>query len=85
MDFIFSQHDLDQMEARGISKETVENILANPDQILTLEDLTVFQQVVSKEKPLFLIRVFVNIRKNPNLVVTVYRTSKISKYYENKI
>jgi hypothetical protein len=85
MDFTFSQHALDQMDSRGISKETVENILANPDQILTLDDLTVFQQVVSKENPLFLIRVFVNMRKTPNLVVTVYQTSKISKYYENKI
>jgi hypothetical protein len=85
MDFTFSQHALDQMETRGISKETVEYILANPDQIITNEYLTVFQQVVTTEKPIFLIRVFVNMRKSPNLVVTVYRTSKISKYYENKI
>ena len=85
MNFIFSQHALEQMKERGISKETVENIVTNPDQIMTLEDLTVFQGIEKGDKTLFLIRVFVNIRKNPNVVVTVYRTSKIDKYYEGKI
>ena len=33
----------------------------------------------------FLIRVFLNINKTPALVVTVYKTSKIEKYYEGKI
>jgi hypothetical protein len=32
-----------------------------------------------------LIRIFVNINKTPALIVTVYRTSKIEKYYEGKI
>jgi hypothetical protein len=73
------------MKERGISKKTVGNILAKPDQIATLEDLTVFQHFEKIEKTLFLIRVIVNMRKSPNVVVTVYRTSKISKYHENKI
>jgi hypothetical protein len=85
MNYIFSQHALEQMKERTISKETVENILAKPDQISAHEDLTVFQRLEKGDKTLFLIRVFVNIRKTPNVVVTVYRTSKIYKYYESKI
>jgi hypothetical protein len=32
----------------------------------------------------FLVRVFVNIIKQPNLVITVYRTTKIEKYWQNE-
>ena len=85
MNYFFSQHALEQMKARTISKETVENILTKPDQITIHEDLTVFQGLEKGDKTLFLIRVFLNMRKTPNVIVTVYRTSKISKYYEGKI
>lgn len=85
MDYVFSQHALEQMKDRAIPKETVENILTKPDQITTHEDLTVFQRLEKEDKTIFLIRVFVNMRNKPNVVVTVYRTSKIDKYYESKI
>jgi hypothetical protein len=85
MDYIFSQHVLEQMKIRAISKEIVENVLTKPDQIMTHEDLTIFQGLEKGDKTIFLIRVFVNMRKTPNVVVTVYRTSKIDKYYEGKI
>jgi hypothetical protein len=73
------------MEARGISKEVVENILSKPDQINELEDLTVFQGIDKVGKTAYLIRVFMNKRKSPNVIVTLYKTSKIHKYYEGKI
>ena len=85
MIYVFSMHALEQMKTRAISKEIVEKILAKPDQISTHEDLAVFQGLEKGDKTLFLIRVFVNMRKTPNVVVTVYRTSKIDKYYESKI
>jgi hypothetical protein len=50
MNFIFSQHALEQMKARGISKETVENILDRPDQITEHEDLTIFQGLEKIDK-----------------------------------
>jgi hypothetical protein len=84
MIYVFSQHALEQMEKRGINKATVESVLKNPDQITTLDDLNVFQRIERIDRKLFLIRVFLNIRKVPNVVVTVYRTSKIEKY-ESKI
>lgn len=85
MNYIFSQHALEQMKERGISKETVENILTKPDQITAYEDLTIFQRLEKGDISVFLIRVFVNMGKSPNVIVTVYKTSKIYKYYEGKI
>jgi len=84
MVYVFSHHALEQMEKRGINKATVESVLKNPDQITTHDDLNVFQRIESIDRKLFLIRVFLNMRKFPNVVVTVYRTSKIEKY-ESKI
>jgi hypothetical protein len=45
MKYIFSQHALEQMKLRSVSIETVENILAKPDQINAYEELTVFQSL----------------------------------------
>jgi hypothetical protein len=45
MTYVFSQHSLEQMRNRGITKETVERILKNPDQIIKHEDLTIFQGI----------------------------------------
>lgn len=78
MDFIFSKHALEQMELRGISRSIVEEILKNPEQIKIEEDNKVYQAVVEKSR--FLIRIFVNDKKTPKTIITVYKTSKINKY-----
>jgi hypothetical protein len=86
MEYFFSQHALEQMHFRGISKTLVEEILREPEQRIEEEHLTVFQSIRTDEnKETFLIRVFVNEKKTPNVVITVYKTSKIQKYYESKI
>jgi len=76
MNFEFSRHALEQMELRGISKQTVEKILANPQQIKEEDNKKVYQSIIKK----YLIRIFVNDKKNPKLIITVYKTSKIKKY-----
>ena len=68
-EFSISNHAKEQMEFRNVSLEVVMSILTNPKQILT-------------EEGDYLGRIFVNIEKEPNNVITVYRTSKIDKYYE---
>jgi len=61
-------------------------ILSRPDQKLELDDLIIFQSIIKdQQEQAFLFRIFVNPNKVPPLVVTVYRTSKIAKYYEGKI
>ena len=86
MTFQFSQHALKQMDLRGISREMVDNILLAPEQTVEQENLIVFQNIIKDSmEQRYLIRVFINFDKTPPLIVTVYRTSKIEKYYEGKI
>ena len=83
MEFVISKHALEQMDLRGISKDIVTKILNAPDQIREEEGKKVYQSLVENGK--YLIRIFVNSNKRPLFIVTVYKTSKISKYYEGKV
>ena len=46
-------------------------------------DICIFQSLSIDNQ--YVLRIFVNITKEPNLVITAYKSSKINKYYENKI
>lgn len=81
MNFEFSKHALEQMKLRGIPKDTIKKILTHPEQIRDEEGKKVYQAIVDN----YLIRIFVNNKRNPKLVISVYKTSKIRKYYEGKI
>jgi len=88
MDFVFSKHAFEQMSRRGINYETVMEVVSQPDQIIadTYEPtLVIYQSLVNIDNQMFLLRVFVNRDKHPNVIVTVYKTTKISKYYESKV
>ena len=77
MHFEFSLHSLEQIKLRGISKELVELVLNYPDEIANeFENQIIYQKVIEN----YLYRVFVNSNKNPSLIKTVYKTSKINKY-----
>jgi Domain of unknown function (DUF4258) len=81
----FSLHAIKEMETRQISKEIVDFILISPQQVIPqLPDRQIFQSILTIESngivKDYVVRVIVNIVKQPNIVVTVYRSSKISKY-----
>jgi len=82
-DIVFSKHALAQMELRGISKAEAEVILKSPQEVKEENGKKVFQSVT--ENGNYLIRIFVNDNVIPAVIITVYKTSKISKYYEGKI
>lgn len=83
LSFKLSRHALDQMQLRNISEKIVFDILLNPDQVRLEDEKKVYQSIVENGRSL--IRIFVNHKKTPKVVITVYRTSKIKKYYETKI
>ena len=84
MEYKISKHCLEQIILRGITKDQIEAVLNNPGSILKQDDeITVYQSLTSDGN--FLIRIFVNIVKDPCLVITAYKTSKIGKYHEDKI
>ena len=83
-DYIFTDHARLEILRRGLSEEMVRAILLAPEQRLEVRPgREVLQSKISSGQPgkVFLIRVFVDIDRRPAEVVTVYRTSKIEKYW----
>jgi len=86
MNFMFSKHASEQLIRRSLNRNIVEAVVLNPQQILEDEndtDITIYQSIIKEEGKLFLYRVFVNTQLLPNVIVTLYRTTKIEKYYES--
>jgi len=86
MIILFSKHALEQMSRRGINRETVLMTASQPDQKIEDKDdieIIICQSLIKESDQMFLLRVFVNKYKQPNVIVTLYKTTKISKYYES--
>ena len=88
MAFVFSKHAREQMVRRNINPDIVLSVISHPDQkVVDDEDLAIVicQSLIKENEQMFLLRVFVNRDKQPNVIVTLYKTTKISKYYEGEI
>ena len=88
MDLIVSKHAQEQMIRRRIDYEIVLLTVSQPDQMIVDDEnpaIVICQSLIKEDNQIFLLRVFVNKDKQPNIIVTLYKTTKISKYYENKI
>ena len=77
-------HAKEEMNRRQISMDEVAVVLAEPEQIQCVrQGRDVYQSRIEAGKPLkkYLLRIFVDVDRDPPEVVTVYRTSKIAKYW----
>lgn len=84
MSFVFSKHVLEELEARKIPRPLVERILQSPEQrVPEIENITCYQSRVEITGKRYLLRIMVNETIQPAKVVTVYRTSKIAKYWRS--
>ena len=83
MNYRLSRHATEEMARRGISVQTVESILDNPQQVvLDATGKRVYQSKVDFHAgKTYLVRVVINEEGDVPLVVTVYRTSKVEKYW----
>ena len=82
-DYVITDHATFEMKRRGISIELVQRVLENPEQRLAIrKGREVFQSRIHMGEKHYVVRVFVDIDRTPPEVVTVYRTSKIDKYWE---
>jgi hypothetical protein len=83
MKYKLSRHARLEMERRGISLELLEQVLQNPQQIVAgTRGKKAYQSIIdfgSGKK--FLVRAIVANEHDPPVVVTVYRTSKVHKYW----
>jgi hypothetical protein len=77
--FRITLHAAAEMQRRSISEEDVVDVLVSPGQVEPLRPgREVWQSLLQSG---FLLRVFIDIDRTPMEVVTVYRTSKIDKYW----
>lgn len=81
--FTYSRHAQEEMARRGIPQALVDAVLQNPQQVVAEQNGRVAyqSQVDFGTGKLFLLRALVVDTVDPAVVVTVYRTSKISKYW----
>ncbi|MCZ7638617.1 MAG: DUF4258 domain-containing protein [Verrucomicrobia bacterium] len=78
-----SKHVQEEMDRRGIPLAVVESVLAAPAQKVPEHgDVICYQSKVEINQKPYLVRVMVNETAAPPKVVTVYRTSKINKYWK---
>ena len=78
-----STHVKEEMTRRGIPLSIVESVLAAPAQKVPEHgDVICYQSKVEINQKPYLVRVMLNEKKTPPKVVTVYRTSKIKKYWK---
>jgi hypothetical protein len=83
MEFEISRHAQEEMDRRGVLRNWVEAILQNPQQIVDeYGQKKAYQSIIDMGTGKdYIVRVVVNDSVNPAKVVTVYKTSKIKKYW----
>lgn len=78
---VWTPHALRQAAARGVGEAEVQEVLDSPDRVRDVRPgRVVAQRRVAREGGAYLIRVFVDIDREPFEIVTAYRTSKMDKY-----
>lgn len=83
--WIFKNHALFQMSRRQIDENIVRLVLEDPEQV---KEVRLGRWVYQKRMKLgdppmdYLVRVFVDIDREPAEVVTVYKTTRIEKYFK---
>jgi hypothetical protein len=84
MNFRFSKHAESELILRQIPREFAEEVLRQPQQIVPgRPPKKAYQsQVDFGGGKMFLLRVIVDDTIEPAMVVTVYRTKKINKYWK---
>lgn len=82
MDGIFLR--LSSYKKRNIPETLITEILSKPQKIIDQNGKKVYQSIVFIDGSKFLVMIFVNTQKKPNVVITVYLTSKISKYWREQ-
>jgi hypothetical protein len=79
-----TEHAQEEMTRRQINPDEVASVLAAPEQTQSVrQGRDIYQSRIEagKSPRKYLLRVFVDVDREPPEIVTVYRTSKIKKYW----
>jgi hypothetical protein len=86
-EYRLTDHARFEMKRRGISEAEIARVLSAPEQAdLVRPGRAVYQSRTEFGEPgkTYLLRVFVDIDRQPVEVVTAYRTSNIEKYWKSE-
>ncbi|MCC7086969.1 MAG: DUF4258 domain-containing protein [Pirellulales bacterium] len=75
--FRFTEHAREQMAKRQLTEADVRQALVSLEEVLPVREGRVVAQSMSEGH---LLRVFIDVDREPMEVVTAYRTSKIDRY-----
>jgi len=73
-----------EMRRRGLDDPVVRAVVESPEQQIPVRPGRILLQSrigIGQPPRLYLVRVFVDVDREPAEVVTAYRTSKIAKYW----
>jgi hypothetical protein len=86
VNYKFSGHAEKELISRNIPRHLVDSVVHNPEQIVPERPgRKAYQsQLDFGDGRIFLLRVIVDDKVDPAVVVTVYRTTKIKKYWRKK-
>ena len=80
--YLITSHAAFEMLRRRIEERVVRQVLAAPEQRHAVRPgRDVLQSRIAFSGKTYLLRVFVDFDRDPAEVVTVYRTSRIAKYW----
>ncbi|WP_313898089.1 DUF4258 domain-containing protein [Nodosilinea sp. LEGE 07298] len=81
MDFTISSHAAIEINRRNIRIEDIQQVLSRPQQVIAVKpSRNIYQSIVDVDGKQYLLRLVVD-KEIPPVLVTVYRTSKIQKYW----
>ncbi len=86
-EYRLTNHARFEMERRGISEAEIAQVLSAPDQVdLVRPGRAVYQSRMGfgESRQTYLLRIFVDIDREPAEVVTAYRTSRIDRYWKSE-
>ncbi|TVR20809.1 MAG: DUF4258 domain-containing protein [Anaerolineaceae bacterium] len=79
-----TDHAREEAERRSIPLDVLDSVMNTPDQIVVAHSgRKVYQSRMEIDSKLYLIRVIVE-EADPLVVITVYRTSNIKKYWSDE-
>ncbi len=84
-EFVVTPHADFEMQRRGVDEVVLGRVLAAPEQRETVQPgRDVLQSRMEIEGRTYLVRVFVDMDRKPVEVVTVYRTSRMARYWRSE-
>jgi hypothetical protein len=85
VDFVITPHAEFELRRRGLDEALVRRVLAAPEQRAAVRPgRDVLQSRIEIDDKVYLVRVIVDVDRNPAEIVTGYRTSKIDKYWRSE-